>query len=70
MIKFKIIIIICQGGDYATGCQLDYSYFKKHYKMIALDLSKKQVLNCNPKATNYFYWKSRSRRKNNNVFHY
>ena len=21
-----------QGDDYTTGCLLDYSYFKKHYK--------------------------------------
>ena len=32
-----------QGGDYTTGCLLDYSYFKDHYKMIAIDLSKQQV---------------------------
>ena len=28
------------GDDYATGCLLDYNYFKKYYKMIAIDLSK------------------------------
>ena len=33
-----------KGDDYATGCLLDYSYFKENYKMIALDLSKKQAL--------------------------
>ena len=25
-----------QGDDYTTGCLLDYDYFKKHYKMIAI----------------------------------
>ena len=25
-----------QGDDYATGCLLDYSYYKNHYKMIAI----------------------------------
>ena len=30
-----------QGDDYTTGCLLDYNYFNKHYKMIAIDLSKK-----------------------------
>ena len=25
-----------QGDDYATGCSLDYVYFKNHYKMIAI----------------------------------
>ena len=29
-----------QGDDYTTGCLLDYTYFKKYYKMIAIDLSK------------------------------
>ena len=31
---------IGQGDDYTTGCLLDYAYFKKYYKMIAIDLSK------------------------------
>ena len=29
---------------------LDYNYFKEHYKMIAIDLSKQQELNFDPKA--------------------
>ena len=29
-----------QGDDYTTDCLLDYIYFKNHYKMIAVDLSK------------------------------
>ena len=29
-----------QGDDYMTGCLLDYNYFCKYYKMIAIDLSK------------------------------
>ena len=33
-----------QGDDYATGCLLDYSYLKDHYKMIAIDLSKQQAM--------------------------
>ena len=32
------------GDDYTSGCLLDYSYFKVHYKMIAIDLSKQQAL--------------------------
>ena len=40
-----------QGDDYAPGCLLDYNYFKKHYKMIAIDLSKQQALDVDPKAT-------------------
>ena len=33
-----------------SGCLLDNNYFKKHYKMIARDLSKQQVLDVDPKV--------------------
>ena len=40
-----------QGDDYATGCLLDLlDYFDKHYKMIAIDLSKQQALDADPKV--------------------
>ena len=39
-----------QGNDYTTGCLLDYSYFMDMYKMIAVDLSKQQVLDADPGA--------------------
>ena len=39
-----------QGDDYTTGCLLDYSYFKDHYKMIAIDLSKQQALDADLRA--------------------
>ena len=39
-----------QGDDYRTGCLLDYSYFQKNYKIIAIDLSKQQVLDADPRA--------------------
>ena len=39
-----------QGDDYTTGCLLDYSYFMDAYKMIAVDLSKQQVLDANPRV--------------------
>ena len=39
-----------QGDDYTTGLLLDYPYFKKHYKLIAMDLSKQQKLDADPKA--------------------
>ena len=47
--------IICkikagQGDDYTTGCLLEYNYFKKYYKMIAICLSKQQALDADPKA--------------------
>ena len=43
-------IAMGQGDDYTTGCLLDYSYFKDHYKMIAIDLSKQQALDADPRA--------------------
>ena len=39
-----------QGDDYATGCLLDYNYFKKYYNMLATDLKKQQALDADPKA--------------------
>ena len=39
-----------QGNDYTTGCLLDYSYFPDTYKMIAVDLSKQQALDADPRA--------------------
>ena len=38
-----------QGGDYTTGCLLDYPCFKNHYKMIAIELSKQQALDGDPR---------------------
>ena len=40
-----------QCDDYRTACLLDCVYFKNYYKMIAIDLSKRQALNTDPKAT-------------------
>ena len=31
-----------QGDDYTTECLLDYQYFKDHYNLIAVDLSKQK----------------------------
>ena len=38
-----------QGDDCATSCLLDYNYFKEHYKMIKINLSKQQKLDSDPK---------------------
>ena len=43
-------IAIGQGDDYTTGCLLDYSYFVNNCKMIAVDLSKQQALDADPRA--------------------
>ena len=39
-----------QGDDFTTGCLLGYNCFKKYYKIIAIDLSKQQALDADPKA--------------------
>ena len=39
-----------QGDDYTTGCLLDYNYSKNYCKMIAIDLSKQQALDADPRA--------------------
>ena len=38
------IIDISKNNECATGNLLDYDYFKKYYKLIAIDLSKQHVL--------------------------
>ena len=41
---YEKIIDISRNNEYTTGNLLDYDYFKKHYKLIAKDLSKQQIL--------------------------
>ena len=43
-------IAIGYGDDCTTGCLLDYPYFTDTYKMIAVDLSKQQALDADPRA--------------------
>ena len=37
-------IDMSNNRDYTTGNLLDYAYYKKHYKLIAIDLSKQTKL--------------------------
>ena len=39
-----------QGDDYTTWCFLDYQYFKDHYQLIAVDLSKQKELDADSRA--------------------
>ena len=39
-----------KGDGYTTGCLLDYAYFKNYCKIIAIDLSKQQALDTDPRA--------------------
>ena len=41
---YEKIIDISKNDEYTTGNLLDYDYFKKYYKLIAIDLSKQEVL--------------------------
>ena len=50
---YEKIIDISKNNEYTTGTLLDYDYFKKYYKLIAIDLSKQQVLEENE---DYFFF--------------
>ena len=39
-----------KGEDYTAGSLLDYNYFHKHYKLVAVDLSKQKELDVDPRA--------------------
>ena len=39
-----------KGDDYTTGSLFDYPYFKENYKIIAMDLSRQNVLDPDPRA--------------------
>ena len=39
-----------QESDYTTGFLLQYIYFKENYKLIAINLNRKQKLDANTKA--------------------
>ena len=44
--------MIGKGEDYTTGSLLDYNYFKKHYKLVAVDLSKQKELDVDQEQFN------------------
>ena len=39
-----------KGDDFTTGCLLDYQYFKDHYQLVAVDLSKQKELDVDARA--------------------
>ena len=52
---FEIFIEMGRNNDYTTGNILDYKYFSKHYKLIAIYLSKQiELENSDLKKQNYF----------------
>ena len=56
-----------QGDDYTTGCLLDHNYFKEHYKMIAIDLSKQQALDADVKAIQQISFTGNLERNNGKI---
>ena len=42
--------MIGKGEDYTTGSLLDFNCFLKHYKLVAVDLSKQKKLDADPRA--------------------
>ena len=59
-----------QGDDYTTGCLLDYAYFKENYKMIAIDLSKQQALDADPRAIQQINFTANLDRAGNTRFYF
>ena len=43
-------VMIGKGEDYTTRSLLDFNYFNKHYKLVAVDLSKQKELDADPRA--------------------
>ena len=61
---------IATGRGDTTGCLLDYIYFKKYYKMIAVDLSKQQALDADPKAIHQINFTANLDRAGNTSFYF
>ena len=68
-------VMIGKGEDDTTGSLLDFNYFDKHYKLVAVDLSKQKELDADPRAiqqiefkymlgtNSTIYWDSKNRKK-------
>ena len=57
-----------KGDDYTTGCLLDYSYFKENYKIIAIDISRQNELDADPRATQQINFTAKYRAGNKTIF--
>ena len=54
-----------KGDDYTAGCLLDYPYFKENYEMIAIDLSRQNELDVDPRAVQQINFKANLDRAGN-----
>ena len=43
-------VMIGKGEDNTAGSLIDFNYFDKHYKLVAVDLSKQKELDADPRA--------------------
>ena len=57
-----------QGDDYTTGCLLDFAYFEKNYRLIAVDLSKQKALDANASVIQQIIFTGKA--SQNIVFYY
>ena len=58
-----------QGDDHTTGCLLDYTYFRDNYKMIAIDSSRQQALDADPRVIQHINFTANlDRAKNPRMF--
>ena len=49
---YEKIIDMCNNSDYTSGNLLDFAYYKKNYKLIAIDLSKQTKIK-DPQQINF-----------------
>ena len=59
-----------RGDEYTTDSLLDYICFKNYQKMIAVDLSKQQALDANPKAIQQINFTANLNRTDNTRFYF
>ena len=64
---YEAIIEMSKNNDYTTGNLLDYEYFKDHYKLITIDLSKQTELE-NPDLKQQINFVGRLEENNATIF--
>ena len=61
-------ITIGHQDDDKSGCLLDYNYFNNYYKRTAIDLSKQQALDADPKPIQQINFTANLDRDGNTIF--